>query len=223
MVQGETSLALVELYERYSSGRLQKDLQEFLVTDDVRERADTEVVVLVHIDEKEFKEALVDLGREDQVSSKQKDGQSEQIDMLSKRVDMVSEKVDKVLLSLEGKVAPADEKEAKKDEKDMCPGCGKEITQDEIKKHLKEGCPRKGEQESSLEEEITSLPTPPRMHSIIMEEMVSGIAERGKEEKERFPESSAEEMRPRIAKRGKVSATTDRGPKCNKKTRLDQR
>ena len=46
----------------------------------------------------------------DQVSSKQKDGQSEQMDMLSKRVDIVSEKVDKVLLSLEGKVAPVDEK-----------------------------------------------------------------------------------------------------------------
>ena len=64
MVQGETSLALVELYKRYSSGRLQKDLQEFLVTDDIRELADTEVVVLVRIDEKEFSEALVDLGKE---------------------------------------------------------------------------------------------------------------------------------------------------------------
>ncbi|XP_067056940.1 uncharacterized protein [Acropora muricata] len=228
MVQGETSLALVELYERYSSGRLQKDLLEFLVTDDIRELADTEVEVVVRIDEKEFREALVDLGKEDQVSSKQKEGQSEQMDMLSKRVDIVSEKVDKVLLSLEGKVAPVDEKdqvsskqkegqseqmdmlskrvdivsekvdkvllslegkvapvdekEAKKDEKDMCPGCGKKITQDEIKKHLKEGCPKKGEQESSLEEEIMldipTLPTPPR--STLMEEMVSGIAKRGK-------------------------------------------
>ena len=62
MVQGETSLALVELYERYSNGRLQKDLQKFLVTDDIRQLADgEEVVVLVQIDEKDFREACDDL------------------------------------------------------------------------------------------------------------------------------------------------------------------
>ena len=68
VVQGETSLALVELYERYSTGRLQKDLQKFLVTDDIRQLADgEEVVVLVHIDEKEFREAcddLINVGKE---------------------------------------------------------------------------------------------------------------------------------------------------------------
>ena len=62
MVQAETSLALEELYERYSTGRLQKDLQKFLVTDDIRQLADgEEVVVLVNIDEKEFREARDDL------------------------------------------------------------------------------------------------------------------------------------------------------------------
>ena len=61
-VQTETSLALEELYERYSTGRLQKDLQEFLVTDDIIQLADgKEVVVSVYIDENEFREALDDL------------------------------------------------------------------------------------------------------------------------------------------------------------------
>ena len=61
-VRAETSLALEELFERYSTGRLQKDLQEFLVTDDIRQLADgEEVVVSVYIDEKEFREALDDL------------------------------------------------------------------------------------------------------------------------------------------------------------------
>ncbi|XP_015752592.1 PREDICTED: uncharacterized protein LOC107332373 isoform X3 [Acropora digitifera] len=62
MVQAETSLALEELYERYSTGRLQRDLQEFLVTDDIRQLANgEEVVVSVHIDENEYREALDDL------------------------------------------------------------------------------------------------------------------------------------------------------------------
>ena len=66
-VQAETSLALEELYERYSTGKLQKDLQEFLVTDDIKQLADgEEVVVSVYIDEKEFREALDDLANVDQ-------------------------------------------------------------------------------------------------------------------------------------------------------------
>ncbi|XP_067057680.1 uncharacterized protein [Acropora muricata] len=72
MVQGETSLALVELYERYSNGRLQEDLQKFLVTDAIRQLADgEEVVVLVHIDEKEFREACDDLINVDKEDSLQ--------------------------------------------------------------------------------------------------------------------------------------------------------
>ncbi|XP_067057665.1 uncharacterized protein [Acropora muricata] len=61
-VKAETSLALAELYERYRTGRLQRDLQEFLVTDDIRQLADgEEVIIRVHVDEKEFQEARNDL------------------------------------------------------------------------------------------------------------------------------------------------------------------
>ena len=61
MVQAETSVALKELYRRYSTDRLQRDLQKFLVTDEIRQLADGEVKLSVYIDEKEFKEALDDL------------------------------------------------------------------------------------------------------------------------------------------------------------------
>ena len=61
-VQAETSFALEELHERYSTGRLQRDLQEFLVTDDIRQLAEgEEVVVSVYINEKEFRKVLDDL------------------------------------------------------------------------------------------------------------------------------------------------------------------
>ena len=61
-VQAETSSALEELYKRYSTGRLQRDLQEFLVTYDIRQLANgEEVIVSVYLDEKEFREALDDL------------------------------------------------------------------------------------------------------------------------------------------------------------------
>ena len=62
VVKAETSLALEELYERYRTGRLRRDLQEFLVTDDIRQLADGEEVVLsVYINEKELREVLDDL------------------------------------------------------------------------------------------------------------------------------------------------------------------
>ncbi|XP_067056257.1 NACHT, LRR and PYD domains-containing protein 5-like isoform X2 [Acropora muricata] len=66
MVQAETSVALKELYERYSTDRLQRDLQKFLVTDEIRQLADGEVKLSVYIDEKEFKEALDDLRNVDE-------------------------------------------------------------------------------------------------------------------------------------------------------------
>ena len=65
MVQAETSVALKELYERYSTYRLQRDLQEFLLTDEIRQLADGEVKLSVYIDEKEFKEAHDDLRNAD--------------------------------------------------------------------------------------------------------------------------------------------------------------
>ncbi|XP_015752594.1 PREDICTED: uncharacterized protein LOC107332376 [Acropora digitifera] len=66
-VRAETSLALEELHKRYSTGRLQRDLQEFLVTDDIRQLANgEEVVVSVYVDDKEFREALDDLTNSNQ-------------------------------------------------------------------------------------------------------------------------------------------------------------
>ncbi|XP_044172787.1 uncharacterized protein LOC122957005 [Acropora millepora] len=67
MVRAETSLALEELYKRYSTGRLQRDLQEFLVTYDIQQLANgEEVLVSVYIDEEEYREALHDLKNVDQ-------------------------------------------------------------------------------------------------------------------------------------------------------------
>ena len=66
-VRAETSVALKELYKRYSTGRLQRDLQEFLVTDGIRQLGNgEEVVVSVYIDDKEFREAIDDLTNVDQ-------------------------------------------------------------------------------------------------------------------------------------------------------------
>ena len=65
-VQAETSLALEELWERYNTGELKRDLQQFLVTDDIRQLADGEAELGVYIDENEFREALDDLKNVDQ-------------------------------------------------------------------------------------------------------------------------------------------------------------
>ena len=60
-VQVETMSALEVLWQRYRDGTLQKDLQEFLVTEEIRQLADgEEVLVAVYIDESEFKNALAD-------------------------------------------------------------------------------------------------------------------------------------------------------------------
>ncbi|KAL9959128.1 hypothetical protein ACROYT_G036216 [Oculina patagonica] len=61
-VQAETALALKELWDIYKSGTLQNRLQEFLVTEDIKELASGEnVEVSVYIDEQEYKEAYLDL------------------------------------------------------------------------------------------------------------------------------------------------------------------
>ena len=65
-VRAETGSALKELYKRYCTDRLQRDLQEFLVTDDIRQLADGEVKVRVYIDEKEFREVVDDLKNVDE-------------------------------------------------------------------------------------------------------------------------------------------------------------
>ena len=61
-VQAENRSALEALWQRYRDGTLQRDLQEFLVTDEIRHLADREeVLVSVYIDEQEFRNALEDL------------------------------------------------------------------------------------------------------------------------------------------------------------------
>ena len=61
-VQAENTAALMELWERYQDGRLQSNLQEFLVTDDIKQLADGEEVALtVHADEQEFNDACLSL------------------------------------------------------------------------------------------------------------------------------------------------------------------
>ena len=62
MVQAETPSALKELWDMYKSGTLQNRLQEFLVTDEIKQLASGEdVEVTVYIDEQEYKAAYVDL------------------------------------------------------------------------------------------------------------------------------------------------------------------
>jgi len=61
-VQAETSLALKELWDMYKGGTLQSHLQEFLVTDEIKQLASGEdVEVTVYIDEQEYKAAYLDL------------------------------------------------------------------------------------------------------------------------------------------------------------------
>ncbi|XP_068710479.1 uncharacterized protein [Montipora foliosa] len=77
-VQAETSSALQELWQRYCNGVLQRNLQDFLVTDEIRELTDGEdVIVSVYIDEKEFKEAvayLTKVEKEEIANDEVKDG-----------------------------------------------------------------------------------------------------------------------------------------------------
>ena len=61
-VQAENSTALKELWERYKDGTLQRNLEEFLITDDIRQLAGGEEVILtVVIDEQEFNDACLSL------------------------------------------------------------------------------------------------------------------------------------------------------------------
>ena len=59
-VQAENTAALKELWERYQDRTLQSNLQEFLVTDDIKQLADGEEVTLtVHVDKQEFNDACL--------------------------------------------------------------------------------------------------------------------------------------------------------------------
>ena len=60
-VQAETTSALEALWDRYQDGTLQRNLQQFLVTEEIKQLADGEVMLTVQMDEKEYKNALLDL------------------------------------------------------------------------------------------------------------------------------------------------------------------
>ena len=61
-VQAETSSALKELWDMYKGGTLRNRLQEFLVTDEIKQLTSGEdVEVTVFIDEQEYKAAYLDL------------------------------------------------------------------------------------------------------------------------------------------------------------------
>ena len=61
-VQGENRSSLQLLWEQYQGGTLQKNLKEFLVTEEIKQLADGEnVIVTVYIDEQEFQDACLDL------------------------------------------------------------------------------------------------------------------------------------------------------------------
>ena len=60
-VQAETSSALEALWKTYQDGTLQRNLQEFLVTEDIKQLAGSEAKLTVKIDEQEYSDAVSDL------------------------------------------------------------------------------------------------------------------------------------------------------------------
>ena len=61
-VESENLIALKELWDMYKDGTLQSRLQEFLVTDEIKQLANGEdIEVTVFIDEHEYKEAYFNL------------------------------------------------------------------------------------------------------------------------------------------------------------------
>ena len=60
-VQAEDREALQLLWEQYQDNTLQTKLQDFLVTEEIKQLADGEdVIVTVHIDEQEYQDACLD-------------------------------------------------------------------------------------------------------------------------------------------------------------------
>ena len=60
-VQARTTLALETLWKTYQDGTLQQKLQEFLVTEEVKQLVGSEVKLTVKIDEQEYNNADWDL------------------------------------------------------------------------------------------------------------------------------------------------------------------
>ena len=60
-LQAENISSLDALWESYKNETLQKNLQEFLVTEEIEQLAGGEVTLTVHIDEDEYRNAMLDL------------------------------------------------------------------------------------------------------------------------------------------------------------------
>ena len=60
-LQAENISSLDALWESYKNETLQKNLQEFLVTEEIKQLAGGEVTLTVHIDEDEYRNAMLDL------------------------------------------------------------------------------------------------------------------------------------------------------------------
>ena len=61
-VQAENKQGLKALWERYQDGTLQRNLQQFLVTDDIRQLAGGEEVILsAYIDEQDYNNAWLSI------------------------------------------------------------------------------------------------------------------------------------------------------------------
>ena len=60
-IQAENYSALDALWQCYQDETLRKNLQEFLVTEEIKQLAGGEVTLTVHIDEDEYRNAMLDL------------------------------------------------------------------------------------------------------------------------------------------------------------------
>ena len=60
-LQAENISALDALWQSYRDNTLQTNLQEFLVTEEIKQLAGGEVTLTVHIDEDEYRNARLDL------------------------------------------------------------------------------------------------------------------------------------------------------------------
>ena len=60
-VQAQTTLALAALWKEYQDGTLQQKLQEFLITEEIKQLVGSEVKLTVKIDEQEYNNAGWDL------------------------------------------------------------------------------------------------------------------------------------------------------------------
>ena len=60
-IQAENSSALEALWQKYQNEILHTNMQEFLVTEEIKHFAGSEVTLTVHIDEEEYRNAKLDL------------------------------------------------------------------------------------------------------------------------------------------------------------------